>query len=383
MTDVDLMNLAIDYAKKGIGGTHPNPVVGAILERGGKVIGTGFHERAGDLHAERRALEDCLARGEDPRGANLFVTLEPCSHYGRQPPCCDAIINAGIKKVVIASRDPNPLVNGRGVEKIRSAGITVIEDFLRPSADALNEIFFHYIKNKKPLVAWKCASTIDGKIATTTGQSKWITGDPARKESHKLRRQYCAIMAGVGTILMDNPMLNCRLSDYGATWAQPVRLILDTHLRTQESSLIATTAKNQKTIIFYCDDKMDDEKNIKNIKNIEAKKSALSSLGVELISTPPDATGKVDIRRVFQEIEDRGFDSVLIEGGGAVAASALKADLVDIIYQFIGGLIFGDDGKSCIGGLGVLNLADSRKFLIDSAKVIERDVFLKWVKSGV
>ena len=210
MNEQDSMRRAIALARRGIPWTSPNPLVGAVIVKEDRVIGEGWHARCGTLHAERAALENCT---ENPAGATIYVTLEPCCHHGRQPPCTDALIAAGISRVVIGSRDPNPKVAGGGVSRLREAGITVIEDFLREECDALNPIFFHYITTRQPYVALKYAMTADGKLAAYTGASQWITGDAARAHVHRLRSRYRAILVGIGTVLADDPRRNCRLDD--------------------------------------------------------------------------------------------------------------------------------------------------------------------------
>ena len=208
MTDEFYMRRAIELAKKGRGWTNPNPMVGAVIVKNGSIIGEGYHEKCGELHAERNAIASLT---ESAEGATLYVTLEPCCHYGKTPPCTEAILEQKIARVVIGSRDPNPKVAGKGVQMLREAGVTVVEDFMREECDQLNPVFFHYITTKTPYVVMKYAMTLDGKIATKTGASKWITGESARKEVQHMRHQYMGIMAGIGTVLADDPMLNVRV----------------------------------------------------------------------------------------------------------------------------------------------------------------------------
>ena len=202
------MMRAIELAKKGIGAVNPNPLVGAVIVKDGRIINEDYHHRYGEYHAERNAILNCQ---EDMTGAAIYVTLEPCCHYGKTPPCTEAIIDAGISTVYIGSRDPNPLVAGKGAQILRDHGITVIEDFCREECDAINPVFFHYITKKTPFVALKYAMTMDGKLATYTGASQWITNESSRKHVHLLRHTYTAIMTGIGTVLADNPMMNCRM----------------------------------------------------------------------------------------------------------------------------------------------------------------------------
>lgn len=208
MNDQDYMRRAIALAAQGAGWTAPNPMVGAVIVKNGRIIGEGFHQKCGELHAERNAL---AALTEPAQGATLYVTLEPCCHQGRTPPCTEAILQHGIRRVVIGSRDPNPLVSGKGAALLRQNGIIVEEDFLRAECDQLNPVFFHHITTGRPYVVMKYAMTLDGKIATRSGASKWITGAAARRHVHQLRGRYSAILAGIGTVLADDPLLNCRV----------------------------------------------------------------------------------------------------------------------------------------------------------------------------
>ena len=245
MNDKEYMRLALQLAKKGCGWTSPNPMVGAVVVKEGRIIGQGWHQRYGQAHAERNALASCT---EDPQGATLYVTLEPCCHYGKQPPCVDAILDAGIHRVVVGSADPNPLVAGKGIAILRAHGIDVTENVLQEECDALNKVFFHYITTKRPFVSMKYAMTMDGKIATYTGASKWITGEIARNHVQRQRHRFRGIMVGVGTILADDPLLTCRIEG----GRDPVRIICDTHLRTPLQSQVVMTAKQVPTILATC-----------------------------------------------------------------------------------------------------------------------------------
>lgn len=242
MNDTDYMALAIKLARNGTGWTSPNPLVGAVLVKEGRIIGQGWHHRCGGLHAEREALAACT---ENPAGATLYVTLEPCCHQGRQPPCTQAILDAGIAKVVIGSRDPNPLVHGKGAALLRQARVEVEEDFMREACDTLNPVFFHYITHKTPYVAMKYAMTADGKIACHTGLSQWVTGETARAHVQTLRHQYRGILAGIGTVLQDDPRLTCRMEG----GRNPVRIICDSQLRIPLTSNLVRTAKEVPTIV--------------------------------------------------------------------------------------------------------------------------------------
>ena len=246
LTDKEYMLRAISLAKKGEGWTNPNPMVGAVIVKDGRIIGEGYHKKYGELHAERNAFASLK---ESAKGATMYVTMEPCCHYGKTPPCTQAIIEHKIGKVVIGSKDPNPKVSGKGVQILKEAGISVVEDFLREECDKLNPIFFHYIKTKTPYVVMKYAMTLDGKIATKTGESKWVTGKEAREEVQHMRHRYMGIMVGIGTVLADDPMLNVRAKDKKS----PVRIICDSKLKIKEDSQIVKTAFNQRTIVVYAE----------------------------------------------------------------------------------------------------------------------------------
>ena len=250
VTDVDerYMRRAIGLAKKGAGRTAPNPMVGAVIVRDGEIIGEGYHERWGGLHAERNALADCKARGNSAEGAAIYVTLEPCCHYGKTPPCTEALIENGLARVFVGSFDPNPKVSGKGFAQLRAAGIEVTENVLREECDAVNHVFFHFIRTGTPYVIMKYAMTLDGKIATVTGASKWITGGEARRRVHEDRDRYAAVMCGSGTVLADDPLLTCRIPG----GRDPVRIICDSRLRTPLDSQIARTASDVRTIIATC-----------------------------------------------------------------------------------------------------------------------------------
>ncbi|MBR1722506.1 MAG: bifunctional diaminohydroxyphosphoribosylaminopyrimidine deaminase/5-amino-6-(5-phosphoribosylamino)uracil reductase RibD, partial [Treponema sp.] len=272
------MRRAIELAKRGEGRTNPNPLVGAVIVKEGRIIGEGYHHSYGNLHAEREALKDCMERGENPENAVIYVTLEPCCHVGKQPPCTHAIRDAKISCVVVGSRDPNPLVHGKGNAFLREQGVKVIEDFLKSECDSLNPIFFYYITHSLPYVAVKFAMTLDGKIATKTGLSKWITNEESRKYVHVLRNKYYGIMAGIGTVLKDNPMLTCRLeNDSGELVGRnPVRVICDSNLRIPVESNIVKSAGEVRTIVAFADS----ERNLEIENSLEQKKQILEERGV-------------------------------------------------------------------------------------------------------
>lgn len=358
MNDEFYMRRAIELAKGGEGFVSPNPLVGAVIVKDGRVIGEGFHERCGELHAERNALKNCT---EDPRGADIYVTLEPCCHYGKQPPCTDAVIRSGIRRVVTGSRDPNPLVSGKGAKLLRGAGIEVVEDFLRDECDRLNPIFFRYITTGLPYVSLKYAMTADGKIATVTGRSRWITSEAARAHVHGLRRRHSAIMAGIGTVLADDPMLNCRMEN----GRDPIRVICDSGLRIPLDSNICRTAREIETIVVSAaEDKQ--------------KQSALNTLGVKTLVSG-DESGRVDLKALMKYLGGNGVDSVLLEGGGTLAYSALSAGIVNHVYAYIAPKLFGGEAaKTPVGGAGVSSPNECFMLKRTSVEELGEDILIEY-----
>ena len=335
MTDQNYMLQAIQLAKQGEGWTNPNPMVGAVIVKNGRIIGKGYHKKCGELHAERNAIASLT---ESAEGATIYVTLEPCCHYGKTPPCTEAIIEQKIKRVVIGSRDPNPKVAGKGVQMLQEAGIEVIEDFMREECDRLNPVFFHYITTKTPYVVMKYAMTLDGKIATKTGASKWITGEAARAEVQHMRHRYMGIMAGIGTVLADDPMLNVRVEG----WKSPIRILCDSGLRIPLDGQIVKSAGKYRTIVAYADS-----------ENTEAKRKRLHEMGVETICCP-DENNQVDLKKLMKYLGEEGIDSILLEGGGTLNDSALRAGIVQEVQAFIAPKLFGGmNSKTPVEGIGV------------------------------
>ena len=361
MNDQDYMRRAIELAALGGGWTNPNPNVGAVIVKDGRIIGEGYHQRCGELHAERNAFASLK---EDAAGATIYVTLEPCCHYGKTPPCTEAIIENKIARVVIGSRDPNPLVSGKGAKLLREKGIEVQEDFLREECDKLNDIFFHYITTKKPYVTMKYAMTLDGKIATRTGASKWITGEKAREHVHKLRSRHAAIMAGIGTVLADDPMLNARFE--GAH--QPVRIILDTNLRIPFDSNIVKSGKDQRTIVV-CGKLIDDLKN---------KKNELEAANIEVLEMPDD-NGHIDLSALMTYLGENKIDSVFIEGGGQIHEAALRAGIVNHVCAYVGPKLFGGvDAKTPVEGKGIEIPDESPKLVFKDITKLGDDILLEY-----
>ena len=333
--DEKYMRMALELALKGRGWVSPNPVVGAVIVRDdGTIIGQGYHERYGELHAERNALKNCM---EPPAGATMYVTLEPCCHHGRQPPCTDAILEAGIRRVVVGSGDPNPRVAGGGIRILREHGIEVVEGVLKEECDAVNEIFFHYIQTGRPYVVMKYAMTIDGKIAAYTGLSKWVTGEEARAHVQKLRHELSAIMVGVGTVLADDPMLNCRIP--GLT--SPVRIICDTHLRTPLDSKVVQTASEIPTIIATC---CEDERAVLQY----------TEKGCRVLNVAKSGDLHLDLQDLVSKIGAEGIDSILLEGGGTLNWSALESGIVNRVMAYVAPKLFGgSSAKTPVEGRGI------------------------------
>ena len=331
--DEKYMRQAIALALKGTGRVNPNPLVGAVVVKDGRVIGEGYHQQYGCPHAERNALAACT---ESPAGATIYVTLEPCCHHGKNPPCTQALIQAGVSRVVVGSADPNPLVAGKGIAQLKAAGIQVEEGFLQAECDAINFIFFHYITTKQPYLALKYAMTADGKIACHTGASRWITGEAARHHVHQLRNKYAAIMVGTGTALADDPELTCRIENGN----NPVRIVCDTQLRTPLSAKLVTTATEVPTIIATC-------------CQDEIRHKPYQEAGCQVWVLPSKNKG-VDLHALLQRLGQEKIDSVLVEGGGQLNWSLLQAGLVQRVYTYIAPKIFGGStAKSPVGGIGV------------------------------
>ena len=333
MNDKDYMRLALQLAKKGCGWTSPNPMVGAVIVKEGRIIGQGWHQQYGQAHAERNALASCT---ETPQGATMYVTLEPCCHYGKQPPCVDAILDAGIRRVVVGSADPNPLVAGKGITLLRAHGIAVTENVLQEECDELNRVFFHYITTKRPFVSMKYAMTMDGKIAAYTGASRWITGEAARSHVQQQRHRFRGIMVGVGTVLADDPLLTCRMEG----GRDPVRIICDTHLRTPLQSQVVTTAKQVPTILATC-------------CGDPEKQAAYQQAGCRVFCLE-EQCGHVNLPQLMEQLGQEQIDSILLEGGGTLNWSALESGIVQQVQAYIAPKLFGGrDAKTPIEGAGV------------------------------
>lgn len=329
------MQMALELAARARGRTSPNPMVGAVVVKDGKVIGSGYHLRAGTPHAEVHALNEA---GEKARGSTLYVTLEPCCHHGRTGPCSEAVIKAGVARVVVAMADPNPKVAGGGIRQLKEAGIEVTLGVLEDEARQLNEVFIKYITTGRPFVTAKAAVSLDGKIATRSGKSKWITGPEARAYGHQLRDWYDAIMVGIGTVLADDPSLTARLPGGGGR--DPARVILDSHARTPLNARILTQQSDAPTIIAV------------TAGALPAKLEALRQAGAEVLVVNDGP--RVDLAALMKVLAGKEITSVLIEGGAAVHGSALAAGIVDKVAWFIAPRIIGGrEAPGPVGGAGV------------------------------
>lgn len=357
MNDADYMALALRLAEKGLGTTSPNPMVGAVIVKEGRIIGQGYHHRCGEPHAERLALAACT---QSPAGATLYVTLEPCCHTGRQPPCVDAILASGIRRVVIGSGDPNPMVAGNGIAILRAHGIDVTEGILRAECDRLNQVFFHYITTKRPYAVMKFAMSLDGKIAASTGASQWITGEDARRHVHQLRSRYRSILVGVGTVLADNPMLNCRLPGGN----DPIRIICDTHLRTPLTARVVTTAREIPTILATCCPD-------------PARHCSYEALGCRVLCLK-EKDGHVNLVHLMEQLGREEIDSVLIEGGGTLHWAALKCGIVQKVMAYIAPMLLGgQSAKTPVEGEGFPSPADAVTLKNSIVTQIGRDFLIE------
>ena len=366
--DIEYMQHAIELARRGAGFVNPNPMVGCVVVKNDAIITEGYHEYYGGLHAERNALTNC---NSDCKDATLYVTLEPCCHYGKTPPCTEIIIEKGIKKVVVGLLDPNPLVSGKGISILQNAGIEVVAGVEEDKIKDLNKVFLKYIQTKRPYVLLKTAMTLDGKIASYTGDSKWITNEKSRKLVHKLRSEMMGIVAGIGTVKSDDPMLNCRLDVQQPTANsqqsihQPIRIIVDTKASISLESNIVKTANEYKTIIAHT--------NSASQENIEK----LNSLNVETLLCD-EKDNHVDINDLMTKLGHKGIDSLLLEGGSCLNAAFLQAGCVDEVYAFIAPkIIGGEHSKSPIGGQGIELMKDAITFDKIEIEQIENDILIK------
>ncbi|GAB6453558.1 bifunctional diaminohydroxyphosphoribosylaminopyrimidine deaminase/5-amino-6-(5-phosphoribosylamino)uracil reductase RibD [Bacillus cereus group sp. MYBK71-2] len=355
MTDQEYMRIALQLAKGTSGQTSPNPMVGAVVVKDGNIVGMGAHLRAGEEHAEVHALH---MAGEKAKGATVYVTLEPCSHFGKTPPCCDLLLKKGVKRVVIATLDCNPLVSGNGKRRLEEAGIEVTTGVLEAEAVLLNRYFFHYMKTKRPFVTIKTAMSLDGKTATVTGESKWITGEEARADVHQYRHTHDAILVGVNTVIADNPHLTTRIPNGGQN---PIRVILDTHLRTPPSSHVITDSLAPTWIMVGRD----------------VNKEKIASYESENITIFQMKTKQIEIQDVLDLLGEKQILSLFVEGGQTVHASFLQTKYFNEIVTYISPkLIGGSNAPTLFGGNGFSTLQDALSLEIQEMKQIGNDIKL-------
>jgi diaminohydroxyphosphoribosylaminopyrimidine deaminase/5-amino-6-(5-phosphoribosylamino)uracil reductase len=356
-----MMHAALALARRSLGRTWPNPAVGCVIVKDGHVVGRGRTRDGGRPHAEVDALSQA---GESARGATAYVTLEPCSHFGKSPPCADALIKAGVARIVSAMEDPNPAVNGAGHARMKAAGLVVEVGERAAEAAEINAGFLTRVRNGRPLFHLKLATSLDGRIATMTGDSKWITGAAARADAHRLRATHDAILIGAGTARTDDPELTARLP--GLDRYSPVRIVLDAKATLAPSSNLARTA-NVTPVWLLC--------------GVEAKTDELQALGVVIVTVPLTADARIDIGAAALALGTRGLTRVLIEGGGETAASFLKAGLVDRISIYRAGMALGGDGRSAVAALGLGKVDFAPRFALDSVRPVGADTLESWRRS--
>ncbi|SES92819.1 bifunctional diaminohydroxyphosphoribosylaminopyrimidine deaminase/5-amino-6-(5-phosphoribosylamino)uracil reductase RibD [Oceanicella actignis] len=365
-TDRRWMRAALSLARRALGRAAPNPAVGCVLVREGRVIGRGWTMPGGRPHAERVALDQAAALGgaEAARGATAYVTLEPCAHHGRTPPCADALIAAGVARVVAATGDPDPRVNGKGLARLGAAGIAVETGVLRAEAEALNAGFLMRHRAGRPLVTLKMAASLDGRIALASGESRWITGPEARRRTHLMRAEADALMIGSGTLLADDPALDVRLP--GLEDASPAAVALDGRLRMPPHGRLARAARARRVLALHGPDAAPEAA------------AALRALGVETVPVARGADGRLDLRAALGELAERGFNSVLCEGGGALAAALIRQDLADELAWFHAGAALGADARPAVGPLALAGLALAPRFELVSHERLGADVLTRW-----
>lgn len=339
------MAAALALARRGLGRTWPNPAVGCVLVKDGRVVGRGWTQPGGRPHAETEAL---ARAGAAARGATAYVTLEPCSHHGKTPPCSEALIAAGIARCVVATPDSDPRVNGRGLAALRAAGVEVVEGLLEAEASALNAGFFKRQQEGRPLVTLKLALSLDGYIATASGESRWITGVAARADAHRLRAEHDAVMVGSGTALADDPALTVRLP--GLAGHRPVRIVADGRLRLPLTSVLVATAEEHPTWLLTRAD------------SDRLRRQAYAQAGVQVLPLKVRPGEALDLAAGFRALGERGLTRVLVEGGGQFAAALLRTGLVDRLVVYRAPLALGDDARAGIAGLGLARLAQAPLF---------------------
>jgi len=360
MTDQYYMQKAIELSLRGIGMVNPNPLVGAVIVKNNEIIGEGYHASFGEAHAEVMAINNAKA---DCKGATMYVTLEPCSHFGKTPPCALKIIDFRFQKVVIGIIDPNPLVSGKGIQLLKEAGISVTTGVLSKEITKVNEVFINYITKKTPFVVMKTASTFDGKIATTSGDSRWISGKGSRKLVHRLRQQYSGIMVGIVTVLLDDPELNIR--DFKGKKKNPIKIIVDSTARIPLNAKVLTSKNGAQTIIAVTN------------RAPEAKIKELIKIGAIVIVCPHTKQG-VDLSYLMIELGKMSIDSILLEGGGTLNYSAITQGIVNKVINIIAPKIVGGvNSPTTVTGKGIEQLSNAIKIKDLSTEIIGDDILLE------
>lgn len=353
------INRAIELADRGRGWVNPNPLVGAVIVKEGRIIAEGWHERYGGLHAERNAFAKCT---EDPAGATLYVTLEPCCHYGKTPPCTEAVIEHRIARVVIGMLDPNPLVAGRGIRLLEEAGIEVVCGVEEEKIREQNRIFLKYIATRRPWVVMKTAMTLDGKIATATGNSQWVTGPEARLRVQEMRRDLMAVLVGKGTVKADDPLLNCRLPQ---ECRQPVRVVVDSRMEIDPACQLVKTALQYPLIIAH------------TARVDEEKSALLKAHGAETLLCKMQQD-RVDLEDLLVRLGEKGIDSVLLEGGGELNEAFIRHHLVDEVWAFIAPkIIGGKNAKTPVEGEGFLRMSDALELREVVTETVGKDILIR------
>ena len=395
MNDELYMKRAISLAKMATGHTSPNPLVGAVVVKNNTIVGEGYHHKAGDAHAEVHALD---AAGDNARGATLYVTLEPCAHYGKTPPCAKRVVESGIARVVIGSTDPNPLVAGKGIQILTEADIEVTTDVCVDECIQLNEHFFTFIQTHKPFVTIKSAMSLDGKIATFTGQSQWITNESSRKDGHILRASHDAMLVGIGTILADDPLLNCRLTrdelyeaiinsndvsiDNTLEVHQPDIIILDSQGRTPTDAKVFTIP-NRKVIIYVA--KGCPEQRRIALANVGAIVKELPTKSVRQGRTTDVAIDikKIDIQACLEHLGEQEYTSVLVEGGSTIISSFVESLAFDKIVTYIGNLVIGGaNSTAAVGGTGFATLHEAPTLEFASSRILDNNIRIESYRLG-
>jgi diaminohydroxyphosphoribosylaminopyrimidine deaminase/5-amino-6-(5-phosphoribosylamino)uracil reductase len=355
--DLDAMRAALALARRGLGAVWPNPAVGCVIVKNGRIAGRGWTQPGGRPHGETEALRRA---GEAARGADAYVSLEPCCHWGRTPPCVDALIAAGVQRVVVALEDPDPRVAGEGLRRLHTAGLDVEVGLCAAEAAEVNAGFLSRLRLGRPLVTLKFATSLDGRIATASGESQWITGPPARERAHALRANHDAIMVGTGTVIADDPQLTCRLPGLGH--CSPVRVVIDRHLRIPPAARLVVDARRIPTWVL-------------TLRSADpARRATFLANRITLIDVDPDSEGQVDLAAALRALGERGITRLLVEGGAGLMAAFLRARLVDRLVWVHAPLIIGGEGVPAIAGLDLAALADALAFERLSTETIGDDV---------